>query len=31
MFCDLRGFSQKAEGASDDLLGLLDRVSRALE
>ncbi|ODA27940.1 adenylate/guanylate cyclase domain-containing protein [Planctopirus hydrillae] len=30
MFCDLRGFSQKAEGASDDLLGLLDRVSRAL-
>ena len=31
MFCDLRGFSRSAEEASDDLLGLLDRVSRALE
>jgi adenylate cyclase len=30
MFCDLRGFSQKAEEAADDLIGLLDRVSRAL-
>lgn len=30
MFCDLRGFSQTAENASGDLLGLLDRVSRAL-
>lgn len=30
MFCDLRGFSQQAEGAQDDLIGLLDRVSRAL-
>lgn len=30
LFCDLRGFSAKAEQASGDLLGLLDRVSRAL-
>ncbi|MGC1272678.1 MAG: adenylate/guanylate cyclase domain-containing protein [Planctomycetaceae bacterium] len=30
LFCDLRGFSVKAEGASDDLLGLLERVSLAL-
>mgnify|MGYP002623698306 FL=1 len=30
LFCDLRGFSQKAEDAADDLAGLLDRVSRAL-
>ncbi len=30
MFCDLRGFSQQAEDAADDLLGLLDRVSLAL-
>ena len=31
LFCDLRGFSQKAEVAAGDLKGLLDRVSRALE
>ena len=31
LFCDLRGFSQRAEEAGDDLIGLLDRVSRALE
>lgn len=31
LFCDLRGFSQQAEESSDDLLGLLERVSRALE
>ena len=30
LFCDLRGFSQHAEGSSGDLLGLLDRVSQAL-
>jgi adenylate cyclase len=30
MFCDLRGFSQRAEHAAGDLLGLLQRVSRAL-
>lgn len=30
MFCDLRGFSRQSEEAADDLLGLLDRVSRAL-
>lgn len=30
MFCDLRGFSQQAEEAADDLTGLLERVSRAL-
>lgn len=30
MFCDLRGFSRKSEESADDLLDLLDRVSRAL-
>jgi adenylate cyclase len=30
LFCDLRGFSQEADRAADDLLGLLDRVSKAL-
>ena len=30
LFCDLRGFSQHAEGSSEDLIGLLDRVSQAL-
>ena len=30
LFCDLRGFSQRAEEARGDLLGLLDRVSLAL-
>ncbi len=30
LFCDLRGFSAKAEGAADNLLGLLERVSQAL-
>lgn len=30
LFCDLKGFSAKAEGASNDLLGLLERVSEAL-
>lgn len=30
LFCDLRGFSKRAEEARDDLLGLLDRVSQAL-
>ena len=30
MFCDLRGFSQRAENEADDLIGLLERVSRAL-
>lgn len=30
MFCDLRGFSQRAEHEADNLIGLLDRVSRAL-
>ena len=30
MFCDLRGFSQQAEEAADDLIGLLERVGRAL-
>lgn len=30
LFCDLRGFSQRAEREGDDLIGLLDRVSRAL-
>lgn len=30
MFCDLRGFSARAETAAGDLIGLLDRVSRAL-
>lgn len=31
LFCDLRGFSRKAEEAGDNLLGLLNRVSSALE
>ncbi|MFG0297047.1 MAG: adenylate/guanylate cyclase domain-containing protein [Maioricimonas sp. JB045] len=31
MFCDLRGFSHQAEESADDLRGLLDRVSAALE
>ncbi len=30
LFCDLRGFSQQSEGASDRLLELLQRVSDAL-
>tara|TARA_R110002095_G_scaffold207151_1_gene191897 strand:- start:87435 stop:89207 length:1773 start_codon:yes stop_codon:yes gene_type:complete len=30
LFCDLRGFSQHAEDSSEDLIGLLDRVSQAL-
>lgn len=30
LFCDLRGFSRRAESNADDLLGLLDRVSKAL-
>ncbi|MFK7777951.1 MAG: adenylate/guanylate cyclase domain-containing protein [Gimesia sp.] len=30
LFCDLRGFSQFAEDSSEDLIGLLDRVSQAL-
>jgi adenylate cyclase len=30
LFCDLRGFSAKAEKASGDLVGLLERVSQAL-
>lgn len=30
MFCDLRGFVQRAENEADDLIGLLERVSRAL-
>jgi adenylate cyclase len=30
MFCDLRGFSQRAENSAGDLIGLLERVSRAL-
>jgi adenylate cyclase len=30
MFCDLRGFSQRAEHEANNLIGLLDRVSRAL-
>lgn len=30
MFCDLRGFSQQAESRAGDLIGLLERVSRAL-
>jgi adenylate cyclase len=30
LFCDLRGFSRKSERDADDLLGLLNRVSRAL-
>jgi adenylate cyclase len=30
LFCDLRGFSYRAERDADDLLGLLQRVSKAL-
>lgn len=30
LFCDLRGFSRQSERSADDLLGLLNRVSRAL-
>ncbi len=30
LFCDLRGFSRRSERDADDLLGLLNRVSRAL-
>ncbi len=30
LFCDLRGFSRHSEESADDLLGLLERVSRAL-
>lgn len=30
MFCDLRGFSQRSEDSAGDLIGLLERVSRAL-
>ena len=30
LFCDLRGFSRRSEQASEDLLGLLERVSLAL-
>jgi adenylate cyclase len=31
LFCDLRGFSREAERSRDDLMGLLLRVSRALD
>jgi adenylate cyclase len=31
LFCDLRGFSREAERSRDDLMGLLVRVSRALD
>ena len=31
LFCDLRGFSQQAEENADQLIPLLNRVSRALE
>jgi adenylate cyclase len=31
LFCDLRGFSAEAERSRDDLMGLLARVSRALD
>lgn len=31
LFCDLRGFSHRAEEASENLTGLLERVSLALE
>ena len=31
LFCDLRGFSRQAERSRDDLMGLLHRVSRALD
>ncbi|MCA9246131.1 MAG: adenylate/guanylate cyclase domain-containing protein [Planctomycetales bacterium] len=30
LFCDLRGFTRETEKSADDLLGLLDRVSKAL-
>ena len=30
LFCDLRGFSRESEKSADDLLGLLNRVSKAL-
>lgn len=30
LFCDLRGFSRQSERSAHDLLGLLDRVSKAL-
>ena len=30
LFCDVRGFSRSSELASDDLLGLLERISQAL-
>jgi adenylate cyclase len=30
LFCDLRGFSRESEKWASDLMGLLDRVSRAL-
>ena len=30
LFCDLRGFSRASERSKDDLLGLLERVSKAL-
>jgi adenylate cyclase len=30
LFCDLRGFSLEAERNADDLMGLLERVSKAL-
>jgi adenylate cyclase len=30
LFCDLRGFSRQSERSSEDLLGLLNRVSQAL-
>jgi len=30
LFCDLRGFARKAEAEAEDLLGLLERVSKAL-
>jgi adenylate cyclase len=30
LFCDLRGFSRKAEQSADDLWGLLNRVSQSL-
>ncbi len=31
LFCDLRGFSREAEKSRDDLMGLLNRVSLALD
>lgn len=30
LFCDLRGFARQSEKSADDLLGLLNRVSKAL-